>query len=56
MHLTLKRLEVPGSVAGWWGWGGRWRGHPHGDGDREEVWNVEQSRVDWEENKIWSVK
>jgi hypothetical protein len=43
MHLTLKRLEAPGNIEVWWsgGWGG-------GDilmetGNREEVWNVEQS-------------
>jgi hypothetical protein len=28
MHLTLKRLEVPGSLEVRWGWG--W-GHPQGD-------------------------
>jgi hypothetical protein len=38
MHLTLKRLEAPGSleVTGGGGWG-----YPCGCG-REEVWDVEQ--------------
>jgi len=42
MHLTLKRLEAPGS----------------GDilmKSRKEVWDVGQ-RVDQEKDKIWSVK
>ena len=39
MHLTLKRLEAPGSLEV--RWGGGW-GHPRGDGSREEVWDVEQ--------------
>ena len=41
MHLTLKRLEAPGSLEV--RWGGDW-GHPRGDwGSGEEVWDVEQS-------------
>ena len=46
MHLTLKRLEVPGSLEV--RWGGGWE-HPHGDGGGMggggggvEVWDVEQ--------------
>ena len=40
MHLTLKRLEAPGSLEVRLGQG--W-GHPHGDRRAgEEVWNVEQ--------------
>jgi hypothetical protein len=33
MHLTLKRLEAPGSLGVWLGGGGsgRWWGHAHGD-------------------------
>jgi hypothetical protein len=45
MHLTLKRLEAPGSGEVWrggmWGLGGGGWGHP--SGGREEVWDVEQS-------------
>jgi hypothetical protein len=50
MHLTLKRLEAPGSFEVRWGEG--W-GHPHGDmgvGRRYRVWNSQ--RVDGEGNKI----
>jgi hypothetical protein len=54
MHLTLKRLEVPGSGEVWWNMG--WGVHPLGDmGLGEEVWNVKQ-RVDLEGDKIWNVK
>jgi hypothetical protein len=49
MHLTLKRLEAPGSLEVRWGvvWG-----HPRGDegwgvGRWEEVWDVEQSEGGW---------
>jgi hypothetical protein len=40
MYITLKRLEAPGSLEVWWGWVeiSLWR-----QGDREEVWDVEQS-------------
>jgi hypothetical protein len=54
MHLTLKRLEAPGSLEV--RWGGRW-GHPRGDrwvGRRCGLWN--SRRVSGGENKIWSVK
>jgi hypothetical protein len=42
MHLTLKRLEVPGSLEVRWdrGWG-----YHMETGDGEEVWSVEQSKV-----------
>ena len=51
MHLTLKRLEAPGSLEVRWcgGWG-----HPCGNReDGEEVWDLEQSdcgsgEVGWE--------
>jgi hypothetical protein len=55
MHLTLKRLEAPGSLEVRWGGGG----HPHGEEVWwEEVWDVEQSESGWGEgeNEIWSVK
>jgi hypothetical protein len=45
MHLTLKRLEAPGSEEAWQGgggWGVRW-GHPLGDGRGEEEWDEELS-------------
>jgi hypothetical protein len=45
MHLTLKRLEAPGSLEV--RWGGGWR-YPDGDGvDGEEVWDVEQLESGW---------
>jgi hypothetical protein len=53
MHLTLKRLEAPGSLEV--RWGGGW-GHSHGDrvvGRRCGMWN--SWRVDGG-HKIWSVK
>jgi len=53
MDLTLKRLEAPGSLEVWLGRGG-W-GHPLGDrGWGYGMWNSQ--RVDWEGDKIWSVK
>jgi hypothetical protein len=56
MHLTLKRLEAPGSLEVRWGGSGdihmemRWGG--------EEVWDVEQTEGGWGGmgNRIWSVK
>jgi hypothetical protein len=47
MHLTLKRLEAPGSLEVWWG--GGWR-----VGRRYRMRNSQ--REDWEGNKIWRVK
>jgi hypothetical protein len=41
MHLTLKRFEAPVSEEVWWGGGWRW-GRPLGEGEREEVWDMEQ--------------
>jgi hypothetical protein len=54
MHLTLKRLEAPGSlvvrrVGGW--------RHPPGEkrvGKRFEMWNSHE--VDGGGDKIWSIK
>jgi hypothetical protein len=54
MHLTLKRLEAPGSLEVRVGWG-----HPRGHwGDGEEVCDVEQLEGGlWGMgNGIWSVK
>ena len=42
MHLTLKRLEAPGSLEVRWG-GGRGIHVETGCGEEEEVWDVEQS-------------
>jgi hypothetical protein len=44
MHLTLKRLEAPGSLEVRWG--------------GEEVWDMEQLEGEWGRvgNGIWSVK
>jgi hypothetical protein len=53
MHLTLNRLEAPGSLEV--RWSGAW-GHPCGDrgvGRRYGMWNSQ--RVDGKD-KIWSVK
>jgi hypothetical protein len=45
MHLTLKRLEVLGSLED--RWGGMWGYYTCGDGiGWEERWNVEQLEVD----------
>jgi hypothetical protein len=55
MHLTLKRLEAPGTLEVRWeggggihvetGWGG------------EEVWDMEQMESGWGlGNGIWSIK
>jgi hypothetical protein len=59
MHLTLKRLEAPGSLEIWLG--GRW-GHPCGVRGEEEVWDVKQSEggcrvgLEGRESKVWSIK
>jgi hypothetical protein len=54
MHLTLKRLEAPGSLEVSWsrGWG-----HPHGDRGlgRGMGCGTVGGGVGWG-NKIWSVK
>ena len=44
MNLTLKRLEAPGSLEFRWGKG--W-GHLHGDGGKEDAWDVEQTEGGW---------
>ena len=44
MHLTLKRLEAPGSLEVWWCRRGDIRMET---GGREEVWDVEQSEGGW---------
>jgi len=54
MHLTLKSLEAPGSFE-------VWRSGRFGDlvvetGGGGNVWDVEQSGVDPDGNKIWSVE
>jgi hypothetical protein len=54
MHLTLKRLEAPGSLEV--RWGGGW-GHSHGDrgvGRRYGMWNSQ--RVNGGGDKIRKVK
>jgi hypothetical protein len=53
MQLTLKRLDYPGSLRGMVGAGGTSSSR---QGGREEVWDGNSQRVDWEENKIWSIK
>jgi hypothetical protein len=53
MHLTLKRLEVPGSLEVRWGGGGGI--HVEMEWGGEKVWNVEQSKGGWRRNKIWGV-
>jgi hypothetical protein len=57
MHLTLKRLEAPGSLEV--RWGGGW-GHPRGDrggvGRRCGMWNSRKVDGEGAENGIWSVK
>jgi hypothetical protein len=48
IHLTLKKLEAPGSLDVWLG-KGWWEGHPSGDtgmGKRFVIWNTQ--RVDLE--------
>jgi hypothetical protein len=56
MHLTLKRLEAPGSEEVWCGrgWGGGDILVEMGHGWRYGMWNSQ--RVDWEGDKIWVVK
>jgi hypothetical protein len=45
MHLTLKRLEAPGSLEVRWGGGWGW-GNPHGDrgflGEKYRMWNSQK--------------
>jgi hypothetical protein len=59
MHLTLKRLEAPGSLEVRWGMG--W-GHPCGDrrvGRRYGIWNsqmVAGGGGSEGQDKIWSIK
>jgi hypothetical protein len=54
MHLTLKKLEIPGSGKVWWG-RRKGLGRPYGDGvGKYGMWNSQ--RVDQEEDKIWNVK
>ena len=42
MHLTLKRLEAPGSLEVRWGGGGGGDIHMETGVGGEEVWDVEQ--------------
>jgi hypothetical protein len=51
MHLTLKRLEVPGSIEV--RWGGVWNTQVD---TGEDVLNVEQWRKEGSRNKIRSIK
>jgi hypothetical protein len=44
MHLTLKRLEAPGSFEVRWGWGGI---HMEKGSGGEEVWDVEWLKGVW---------
>ena len=53
MHLTLKRLEATGSLEVRWGGGGDI--HMETGWGGEEVWDVEQSKVDGGGDKIWSI-
>jgi hypothetical protein len=56
MHLTLKRLETPGSLEVRWGMGVGGIHMETGWGG-EEVWDVEQTEGGWGAgNEIWSVK
>ena len=56
MHLTLKRLEAPGSLEV--RWGGGWGIHVETGSRGEERWDVEQLEGGWggAGNGIWSVK
>jgi hypothetical protein len=45
MHLTLKRLEAPGSLEV--RWGGEWGIHVETGWGGEEVWSMEQSEGGW---------
>ena len=54
MHLTLKGLESPGSLEVRWGGGGDI--HMETGWGGEEVWDVEQSKVDGGGDKIWTIK
>ena len=45
MHLTLKRLEAPGSLEV--RWDGGWGIHVETGSGGEEVWGVEQSDGGW---------
>jgi hypothetical protein len=63
MYLTLKRLEVPGSLEVWWGerWGlgtSSWTLEQEYEGEHVErrygMWR--DQKVDREVNEIWRVK
>jgi hypothetical protein len=54
IHLTLKRMEVPGSLEV--RWSGRGGIHMENGWGGEELWDVEQSKGDRGRNGIWSVK
>jgi hypothetical protein len=52
MHLTLKRLEAPGSGKVWrYGW---WGGGDILLGDIEWMWNSQ--RIEREGDKVWTIK
>jgi hypothetical protein len=55
-YLTLKRLEAPENGEVWWGGGCKvgtssWR---HGGRRGYRTWNSQ--RVEWDGDKIWTVK
>jgi hypothetical protein len=51
MHLTLKRLEAPGSLEVYWGrWGERTLSWRQGDG------MTKSQKIKQDGDKIWSVK
>ena len=54
MHLTLKRLEVPGSLEV--RWGGVRGIHMETGWGREEVWDVEQSEGRWGGGREWNIE
>ena len=54
LHLTLKRLEAPGSLEV--RWNGGW-GHPGGDRvGGEVVWDVEQWESRWGRGEEWNME
>jgi len=57
MHLTLKRLEAPGSLEVWcWGWSGDILVETGGEMVMG-LWDFQQSwGVGLEGNKIWNVR
>jgi hypothetical protein len=52
MHLTLKRLEAPGSLEVRWGGG---QGHLHGDSGVWREYGIGTFR-EWRGDEAWNVK